>query len=92
MNTEHSPAPWHVGMNPGPIVYGTKGEQIADCRSVFLDRDESRSNVRLIVAAPDLLATCHRILRAIEWSLTEDRMEPEEMADTLRAAIAKVEG
>lgn len=26
----HTPTPWHVGMKPGPFIYGPQGEQIAD--------------------------------------------------------------
>lgn len=26
----HTPLPWHVGMKPGPMIYGPQGEQIAD--------------------------------------------------------------
>lgn len=39
-----------------------------------------------------LITACTRVLRAIEWSVTEDRMTPEEQADELRAAIAKAKG
>ena len=30
--SKHTPTPWHVGLRPGPIVYGPDGTQIADCR------------------------------------------------------------
>lgn len=52
----HTPGYWHVGMNPGPIVYGPKGEQIADLTADLLPREETKANARLIAAAPDLLA------------------------------------
>ena len=40
----------------------------------------------------DLLAACKRIMGAIEWAATSDRMPSGEQADVLRAAIAKAEG
>lgn len=55
MTTQHTPGPWHFSFNPGPIVYGTKGEQIADLREEMLDREENRANLFLISAAPELL-------------------------------------
>lgn len=53
----HTPGPWHIGMRPGPMVYGQLGEQVADCRGL----DESGYNARLIAAAPELLliAKCY---------------------------------
>jgi hypothetical protein len=46
----------------------------------------------LIAAAPDLLAACRRILRALEWSYTSDRMAHEERVEMLREVIAKAGG
>lgn len=54
MNTK---LPWHVGMKPGPMVYGPLGEQIADCRGL----DESGYNanhiVRCVNAHDELVST-----------------------------------
>ena len=41
---QHTPGPWHVGIRPGPMVYGQLGEQIADCRGL----DEAGHNARVI--------------------------------------------
>lgn len=54
--------------------------------------EEQIANARLIAAAPDLLAACERVLRAIQWAVTDDRMTPGEQADTLCAAISKATG
>jgi hypothetical protein len=43
----------------------------------------------LYASAPDLLAACQRVLRAIEWGTTADRMDSAEQAELLRAAIAR---
>lgn len=60
----YTPAPWHVGMKPGPIVYGPLGEQVADLRSDLLPKDEHLSNLKLITSAPILLEALEAILRA----------------------------
>jgi hypothetical protein len=47
----HTPGPWHVGLKPGPMVYGPQGEQIVGL-NVMLDRDEVLANAKFIAAAP----------------------------------------
>lgn len=37
----------------------------------------------------ELLTACERVLRAIEWSCTADRLDDDEKAAILKAAIAK---
>lgn len=51
---KHTQGPWHVGMAPGPIVYGPNGEQVVDMRETLLEKDEHLANMVLIVAAPML--------------------------------------
>lgn len=95
--TKHTPGPWHVGMRPGPIIYGTKGDQVADLRG-FLDIDETSANARLIAAAPCLI-------EALRECITEDgaaclqtgsavalfrRLQT--INDAARAALAKARG
>ncbi len=63
---------WHVGMNPGPIVYGEHGEQIADCRSPNFTSNESGQHAKLIAAAPQLLKTLQQML-SITSSSAGDR-------------------
>ncbi len=46
---------WYVGMNPGPIVYGPQGEQIADCRSPNFTPNESGQHAKLIAAVPRMV-------------------------------------
>lgn len=57
-------------------IYGVKGELLYSAE---------------IPDALPLIAACERVLRAIEWGYTEDRMTQEDQADTLRAALAKVQ-
>jgi hypothetical protein len=53
--TKHTPGPWHVGMKPGPMVYGRNGEWVANCCLETNTRGENLDNARLIAAAPELL-------------------------------------
>lgn len=92
MSTAHTPGPWHIGMRPGPIVYGPKGEQVADLRGDLLPKDESAANLRLIAAAPDLLAA----LRAVDMECREigsgDVSIPSYIMDLIMQVMAKAEG
>ena len=71
MNTKHTPGPWHVGMKPGPIVYGSEGEQVASLVVPMLPEQENRANARLIAKAPELAD-------ALAWALEqiEDDLDP----------------
>jgi hypothetical protein len=48
--TPKTALPWHIGMKPGPIIYGPLGEQVADCRGL-LDTHEACINTTYIVGA-----------------------------------------
>lgn len=88
---KHTPGPWHIGMRPGPIVYGSLGEQIADCRFGLDVSDEQRQNARLITAAPDMfeaLASLINVVMHPESTKADMRM----IATEARAAIAKATG
>lgn len=58
----HTPGPWHVGMAPGPIIYGADSSQVADLRGDLLPRPETIANMRLICAAPALLAALESLM------------------------------
>jgi hypothetical protein len=60
---KHTPGPWHIGMKPGPIVYGPQGEQVANMLPCMLERDEHNANARLIAAAPALLEIVERFIQ-----------------------------
>lgn len=68
MTSKHTPGPWHVGMKPGPMIYGKRGEQIADLTAELLMQDENAANAALIASAPDLLAENYK-LRAVNLEL-----------------------
>lgn len=93
MNTKHTPGPWHIGMKPGPMIYGSDSSQVADLRADLLDRGERAANAQLIAAAPDLLALLQRMangeIMTGTFNLAETVHEYQKLA---RAAIAKTIG
>lgn len=50
----HTKGPWHVGMKPGPMIYGLQGEWIADLTNDLGPAEERTANVKLIAAAPEM--------------------------------------
>lgn len=89
MNTKHTPGPWHVGMKPGPAVYGPEGEQVAGLFVPMLPEEENRANARLIAAAPALAD-------ALQWALEqiEDDLDPyhQQALAHARAVLAQALG
>lgn len=85
MNMKHTPGPWHIGMQPGPIIYGPNGEQVADLRgerkTLVVELDEAVANTKLIAAAPELLAALEA------W--VDCEIASQECFKLSRAAIAK---
>ncbi len=86
---KYTPGPWHVGMNPGPMVYGMHGVQVADCRNMFAGPNEDGHNARLIAAAPELLSNLKRLIDNIESGSYESTGQ---CVDKCRAVIVKAEG
>lgn len=88
---------------PGEIVEPERPELSYDGRGIN-GPDEYRSRLAtftsteaaieygpLFEAAPMLRDACARVLRAIEWATTEDRLTAEEQASVLRDALAAVD-
>lgn len=102
MNTEtktsHTPGPWHVGLRKPDsyrFIYGPRGEEIADCDLITLDRDECIANAGLIAAAPELLEALEDIYyHAYEAdSPIDDIMADfDAMRNIARKAVAKAKG
>lgn len=100
MNTQHTPAPWHVGTGNGigsifPEFGRTRLEnggttlypiaQVNQGWSVA----EDEANARLIAAAPDLLAALRNVIASYRAN------DPDSMANAVNdaeAAIAKATG
>lgn len=97
---KHTPGPWHIGMKPGPIVYGPKGEQVALPEVFLLDREEGMANARFIAAAPELYTAAHAAYGPLRMAAlvcgshglagTEEALE--QIASALEEACAKAEG
>lgn len=90
--TKHTPGPWHIGMKPGPMIYGSKGEQVADLTARLLPDDETTGNARLIAAAPELLAALEDaldMLKTLEAHGVPVSTSGRAAMDRYQAAIAK---
>ena len=81
----HTPGPWHIGMRPGPIVYGPNGEQVASLLNPLVGDSENKANARLISAAPDLLSTLESCIAA--GSMIQQGKRGGEVMGQLSAAI-----
>jgi len=94
----HTPGPWHIGVKPGPFIYGPQGEEVADMRGDTLASGEARANRDLIVAAPDMLAALLAAQATVETHTVRaykygcvDRDAEATLAE-ISAAIAKATG
>ena len=105
MTTQHTPGPWIFGTRgdempiekpfdycgPGyydnPAIFGSDGSEVAGCDEYMIFNNEA--DVRLIVAAPDLLDALQEIARTTDfWS----QYPPEHPYGKARDAIAKATG
>jgi hypothetical protein len=69
-----TPVPWHVGMKPGPIIYGPQGEEIADMRTTMLFPQERNANVKTVITAVNLTKDVRRLVDLI---LSDKRISKE---------------
>ena len=87
MTTKHTPGPWHYAeCQMGAPFIDT--ESIGDLFAAVLPLDEERANVRIMAAAPDLLAACEMALLDMRYYATVHG----ESITALEAAIAKAKG
>jgi hypothetical protein len=86
---KHTPGPWHIGVAPGPIIYGPKGEQVADMFVPMLQDAEHRANARLIASAPALLAMLEMVTNDFSIAVGGDEYPAIIQA---RALIAQIKG
>lgn len=90
---EHTPGPWRWQpveqiTTPG-YAYQVSAAQVPPWPVAQV---VTPADAQLVAAAPALLAACNRVLRAIEWAYTEDRLDTDEQAAVLRAAIESAAG
>lgn len=101
---KHTPLPWHVGMKPGPILYGPKGEQVADLiddpaitPEILLSKEENRANAAYIVQCcnsfPDLVEALRLTEHTLISGLDGDKEAAiEDALESIRAALKKAGG
>ena len=95
--SEHTPTPYHVGMRPGPIVYGPSGEMVADCCIITNTSDENKAIAAFIVKAcnshEELLEACKFLqplaIKHAPQGISEEYWET--AFDKLEKAIRKAE-
>ena len=63
---------WHIGMKPGPIIYGPNGEQIADLSAHMVPDEETIANGKAIAAVPQMLALLDRAANRLQDSVDGD--------------------
>ena len=100
---KHTPGPWHVGLKPGPMVYGPQGEQIVGL-NVMLDSDEVLANAKFIAAAPAMYEALRQSLVLVELAALEEwgrevrgehqppTTEARDRLEKVKAALAQAEG
>ena len=91
----HTPGPWHIGLKPGPTIYGPKGEQVADMIVPMIGIVEHSANARLIAAAPGLLFALESLESAVTHYFRDFEYLHPDIASPMkvaRAAIAKARG
>jgi len=85
--------PWHVGIKPGPMIYGPQGEQVADLTGRMVPDSETAGNSALIAAAPALFAAlklCRNVLNANGGFTAAERINATHEADkALSQAVPK---
>jgi hypothetical protein len=93
-NQTHTPGPWHHA--PGELIYGPLGESVASCRFVTNFKEENIANMRLISAAPDMLALLELSAERIDFTVkslslghTVSISSLQNCAAEIRAAISK---
>ena len=100
---KHTPGPWHVGLKPGPMVYGPQGEQIVGL-NVLLDSNEVLANAKFIAAAPAMYDALQQSLVLVELAALEEwgrevtgehqppTTEVRDRLEKVKAALAQAEG
>lgn len=90
-NPKHTPGPWHVGMKPGPMIYGPNGEWVADMSNTTLPDDERMANVHIVRSATELLEAL-MIVRTLMGEIDADAGPVATILNELDAAVARAKG
>lgn len=95
MKTKHTPGPWKLSLGSEYVIDGANGQNVLlignDRRAI-----PSTDDARLILAAPDLLASLIDAVRALEFAApiieAPENSAYRETIAAARAAIAKATG
>jgi len=94
----HTPGPWIVRHTTGfPLMIATApddygfGVPVADCSKRNLPA-EAQANARLIAAAPDLLAACERMSKALQSAPHEVQSSYQGIWTDIDNALNKAKG
>ena len=91
----HTPGPWDRNIKPAskyPTVWSGRNTHVAYVAvSAAMDDAEIEANIRLIAAAPELLAALEELLAHIEWrrGRAGEKTGPQDCTHRARAAIVK---
>lgn len=85
--SKHTKGPWHVGMKPGPIVYGPQGEQVANMFVPMLPEVEHYANARLIAAAPEM----YEVLEELAGIIVRGDIVPLSLAEHGLSILAEID-
>jgi len=90
MSIKHTPAPWeaHTGEDYTVVMLP---DECTDNASIAVYGSNDEANARLIAAAPELLEALKKAEEAIR-EIAEENDGDYELADELRAVIAKATG
>ena len=98
MDSKHTPGPWKYHLNVGPtkaLIFEADGSTIVELANRTCD-SRFEANVRLIAAAPDLLAALKLAYLRLDQVQPGHGTRANDLRDyllpPLRAAIAKAEG
>ena len=92
---EHTPGPWHRNITPASkytTVFAGRNKHVAYIATKGMSEEECEGNIRLITAAPELLAATCSLVEAMTYEQTGCGMRVSESVTTARAAIAKATG
>ena len=74
---DHTPLPYHIGTEPGPILYSEDGSQIASLFPAMLPEDENQANGKFIELACNshyaMLAALEEAEKVLIWAAQEAR-------------------
>lgn len=88
----HTPGPWSVHSEmPNRIILNGSHSYDVECRTGD-EPSHNADDVRLIAAAPDLLAACRQWLAFYDKAVRQDCFGDEPGISEMRAAVSKAKG